>query len=103
MLWLSTAICTACGFVGMNLSYHLDVPSGTTVVLTGATVFGVVLARPAASGCVAPPALTYPTATCLPTARRTDVETAEPSHTSSLHAQRSFVTCEDAGSNGAQP
>ena len=27
----------------MNLSYHLDVPSGTTIVLTGATVFALVL------------------------------------------------------------
>jgi ABC-type Mn2+/Zn2+ transport system permease subunit len=44
MLWLSTAIGTACGFVGMNASYHLDVPSGTTIVLTGATLFGGVLA-----------------------------------------------------------
>jgi ABC-type Mn2+/Zn2+ transport system permease subunit len=44
MLWLSTAIGTACGFVGMNLSYHLDVPSGTTIVLTGAVIFGAVLA-----------------------------------------------------------
>jgi ABC-type Mn2+/Zn2+ transport system permease subunit len=43
MLWLSTLIGTACGFVGMNASYHLDVPSGTTIVLTGATVFGVIL------------------------------------------------------------
>ena len=43
MLWLSTAIGAACGLVGMNLSYHLDVPSGTTIVLTGATVFVVVL------------------------------------------------------------
>lgn len=43
MLWLSTAIGAACGLVGMNLSYHLDVPSGTTIVLTGASVFVVVL------------------------------------------------------------
>lgn len=43
MLWLSSSIGAACGFVGMNLSYHLDVPSGTTIVLTGATVFCVVL------------------------------------------------------------
>jgi len=28
----------------MNASYHLDVPSGTTIVLTGAALFGVVLA-----------------------------------------------------------
>ncbi|HEX6872245.1 MAG TPA: metal ABC transporter permease, partial [Micromonosporaceae bacterium] len=44
MLLLSTAIGAGCGFVGMNLSYHLDVPSGTTIVLTGAAVFAVVLA-----------------------------------------------------------
>jgi ABC-type Mn2+/Zn2+ transport system permease subunit len=44
MLWLSTLIGTACGFIGMNASYHLDVPSGTTIVLTGAAVFGGVLA-----------------------------------------------------------
>ena len=44
MLWLSSGIGAACGFVGMNLSYHLDVPSGTTIVLTGAVVFAAVLA-----------------------------------------------------------
>ncbi|HVL85292.1 MAG TPA: metal ABC transporter permease [Pseudonocardia sp.] len=43
MLWWSSGIGAACGFVGMNLSYHLDVPSGTTIVLTGALVFGLVL------------------------------------------------------------
>jgi manganese/iron transport system permease protein/iron/zinc/copper transport system permease protein len=43
MLWLSTVIGAVCGFAGMNLSYHLDVPSGTTIVLTGATLFTVVL------------------------------------------------------------
>jgi manganese/iron transport system permease protein/iron/zinc/copper transport system permease protein len=43
MLWLSTLIGAGCGFVGMNLSYHLDVPSGTTIVLTGAALFAVVL------------------------------------------------------------
>jgi manganese/iron transport system permease protein/iron/zinc/copper transport system permease protein len=42
MLWLSTGIGTACGFVGMNLSYHLDVQSGPTVVLTGAALFAIV-------------------------------------------------------------
>ncbi|MEA3020346.1 MAG: hypothetical protein QOI47_1870, partial [Actinomycetota bacterium] len=30
------------GFVGMNLSYHLDVQSGPTIVLTGAVLFAVV-------------------------------------------------------------
>ncbi len=42
MLWLSTVIGAACGFVGMNLSYHLDVPSGTMIVLTGAALFTLV-------------------------------------------------------------
>jgi ABC-type Mn2+/Zn2+ transport system permease subunit len=28
----------------MNLSYHLDVPSGTMIVLTGAALFAVVFA-----------------------------------------------------------
>ncbi len=43
MLWLSSAVGAVCGFVGMNLSYHLDVPSGTTIVLTSAILFAVVL------------------------------------------------------------
>ncbi|MCP2322562.1 manganese/iron transport system permease protein/iron/zinc/copper transport system permease protein [Hamadaea flava] len=43
MLVLSTIIGATCGFVGMYLSYHLDVPSGTTIVLTGAAVFGAVM------------------------------------------------------------
>ncbi len=43
MLWISSLIGAVCGFVGMNLSYHLDVPSGTMIVLTGALVFLFVL------------------------------------------------------------
>lgn len=43
MLVLSALLGAACGFVGMNLSYHLDVPSGTTIVLTNAAVFLLVL------------------------------------------------------------
>ena len=43
MLLLSCGIGAAGGFVGMNLSYHLDVPSGTMIVLTDAIVFCVVL------------------------------------------------------------
>ncbi len=43
MLWLSSVIGALCGLVGMNLSYHLDVPSGTTIVLTGAALFATVL------------------------------------------------------------
>lgn len=42
MLAYSTAIGAVSGFVGMNLSYHLDVPSGTTIVLVGAAGFVVV-------------------------------------------------------------
>ena len=39
MLWLSAAIGAVCGFVGMNLSYHLDVASGPTIVLVGGVLF----------------------------------------------------------------
>ena len=44
MLWLSTFIGAGCGFVGMVLSYHLDVSSGATIVLVGAALFAVVFA-----------------------------------------------------------
>jgi ABC-type Mn2+/Zn2+ transport system permease subunit len=44
MLLSSALIGSVCGLVGMNLSYHLDVPSGTTIVLTDAAVFVAVLA-----------------------------------------------------------
>ena len=43
MLWISTALGTVCGAVGMYASYHLEIPSGTTIVLTNAAVFVVVL------------------------------------------------------------
>ena len=43
MLWLSTGLGTACGAVGMYASYHLEIPSGTTIVLTNALVFLAVL------------------------------------------------------------
>jgi manganese/iron transport system permease protein/iron/zinc/copper transport system permease protein len=42
MLWLSVGIGAASGFVGMNLSYHLDVQSGPTIVLVGTALFLVV-------------------------------------------------------------
>jgi ABC-type Mn2+/Zn2+ transport system permease subunit len=42
MLWSATLIGALCGFVGMNLSYHLDVQSGPTIVLVGAALFAVV-------------------------------------------------------------
>jgi ABC-type Mn2+/Zn2+ transport system permease subunit len=44
MLWLATVIGAVCGFVGMILSYHLDVQSGPTIVLVGAALFGLVFA-----------------------------------------------------------
>lgn len=44
MLWLSTAVGTACGLIGMYLSYYAGVPSGTMIVLVGAVVFLIVLA-----------------------------------------------------------
>jgi manganese/iron transport system permease protein/iron/zinc/copper transport system permease protein len=36
MLVLATLIGALCGFVGMNLSYHLDIASGPTIVLARA-------------------------------------------------------------------
>jgi manganese/iron transport system permease protein/iron/zinc/copper transport system permease protein len=44
MLFLATGIGAATGFAGMNLSYHLDVQSGPTIVLVGATMFAAVFA-----------------------------------------------------------
>ncbi|MDP9388384.1 MAG: metal ABC transporter permease [Actinomycetota bacterium] len=49
MLVLSAGTGAVCGFVGMNLSYHLDIASGPTIVLTGAALFVVVLALSAFS------------------------------------------------------
>ncbi len=42
MLFLATGIGAATGFIGMNLSYHLNVQSGPTIVLVGATAFAAV-------------------------------------------------------------
>jgi ABC-type Mn2+/Zn2+ transport system permease subunit len=44
MLGYSTVVGLACGLVGMYLSYYAGVPSGTMIVLVGASVFVVVLA-----------------------------------------------------------
>ncbi len=41
MLLLATGIGALTGFVGMNLSYHLDVQSGPTIVLVGAALFAL--------------------------------------------------------------
>ena len=43
MLVLSTGLGAVCGLVGMYLSFFAGVPSGTMIVLTGASVFLVVL------------------------------------------------------------
>jgi manganese/iron transport system permease protein/iron/zinc/copper transport system permease protein len=43
MLWVSTAVGAVCGGVGMYASYHLEIPSGTTIVLTNALLFVAVL------------------------------------------------------------
>ena len=44
MLLLAAGIGAFTGFVGMNLSYHIDVQSGPTIVLVGATLFAVAFA-----------------------------------------------------------
>ena len=43
MLWTSSLLGAAAGAVGMYLSYHLAIPSGTTIVLVNAVAFVVVL------------------------------------------------------------
>ena len=43
MLWSSTLLGASAGAVGMYLSYHLAIPSGTTIVLVNAIVFVIVL------------------------------------------------------------
>jgi manganese/iron transport system permease protein/iron/zinc/copper transport system permease protein len=53
MLWLSTLIGAACGFVGMYSSYYTNVASGATIVLTAAAVFIVVFAVQGLRGRVA--------------------------------------------------
>lgn len=61
MLWTSSLLGAACGGVGMYASYHLAIPSGTTIVLMNAAVFVVVLAlsgRRARSGARTPLAST---------------------------------------------
>ncbi|MEU5261115.1 metal ABC transporter permease [Amycolatopsis sp. NPDC021455] len=41
VLPLAAGIGAVTGFAGMNLSYHVDVPSGTTIVLVGAALFAL--------------------------------------------------------------
>lgn len=44
MLLLSTGIGAACGFLGIYLSYFVDVSSGATIVLVEAAVFAIAMA-----------------------------------------------------------
>lgn len=39
IMWFGPAIGALTCFVGMNLSYHLDIPPGASIILTGAVVF----------------------------------------------------------------
>jgi len=39
MLGVATVVGAISGFVGMNVSYHLDLPSGSTIVLVGTAFF----------------------------------------------------------------
>lgn len=41
LLPLAAAVGAACGAVGMNVSYQVDIQSGPTIVLTGAALFAV--------------------------------------------------------------
>ncbi len=50
MLILASSIGSATGFLGMNLSYHLDVQSGPSIVLVGASLFAVVFVITGAKG-----------------------------------------------------
>jgi len=43
MILLSTLLGAATGFIGMYISYYIDVASGASIVLLQATVFGIVL------------------------------------------------------------
>ena len=44
MLAISTTLGAVSGFVGMYLSYHLDISSGASIVLVGTVIFAVVFA-----------------------------------------------------------
>jgi manganese/iron transport system permease protein/iron/zinc/copper transport system permease protein len=50
MLWLSPLIGSATAFVGANISYHSDWPTGATVILVGAVLFTAVFALSGAKG-----------------------------------------------------
>ncbi len=50
MLLIATGVGAATGLVGMNLSYHLDIASGPTIVLTGAVLFVLAFVASGARG-----------------------------------------------------
>ena len=50
MLQLASGLGAVCGFVGMNLSYHLDIQSGPAIVLVAASVFAVVFVATGITG-----------------------------------------------------
>lgn len=50
LLWLSVGLGAATGAVGMYASYHLDIPSGASIVLAGGLVFAAVFLATGATG-----------------------------------------------------
>jgi len=50
MLWLSPLIGSVTAFVGTNISYHTDWPTGATVILVGAVLFTVVFVSSGVKG-----------------------------------------------------
>jgi ABC-type Mn2+/Zn2+ transport system permease subunit len=66
MLWLATLIGAGCGFVGMNLSYQLDVQSGPTIVLVGAALFAAVFLATGARRLVRAVAVSRPASAARP-------------------------------------
>jgi ABC-type Mn2+/Zn2+ transport system permease subunit len=50
MLGVATAVGTAAGIVGLYASFHLDVPSGASIVLAATAMFAVTLAATAVVG-----------------------------------------------------
>ncbi|MEA2207520.1 MAG: manganese transport system permease protein, partial [Blastocatellia bacterium] len=72
MLQLATGIGAVCGFVGMNLSYHLDVQSGPTIVLVAATLFAVVFVLTGATGRRRAAAIAAPAPTGAPLPARAE-------------------------------
>lgn len=68
MLQLATGIGAVCGFVGMNLSYHVDIQSGPAIVLVAAALFAIVFVVTGATGRRRSAAISAP----VPAAARAD-------------------------------